>query len=315
MLQAHPELVALAKTAAGYFADQLAPSTRHLYAGDWQRFADWCAAYGMTALPADVGTVALYITAIAKQERSLSTIKHHLAAIKAKHEDAGYPSSPASPIIKRIIQGISRQHGRPARSAQALLPETLRQVVQAIDETTLIGKRDKALLLLGFAGAFRRSELVGLNMEDLQWYDAGVIVQLGHTKTDQHGQGRLVGIPRGAHPETCPVLALETWLLAAHLDTGAIFRGMDGKDRLISPRLSGRAVSLIIKRHLTAVGLDTTRYSGHSLRAGHCTAAVRAGVHAKLIMQQSGHRSHGMMLKYIRLGSIFSENSANAINV
>ncbi|MHB9024734.1 MAG: site-specific integrase [Armatimonadota bacterium] len=309
---ANEELARLAKHACHYYNYQLATSTLNAYASDWRGFQRWCQSHGLDSLPSDITTVALYAAWMAEQSRRPSTIQRHLAAIRAKHEEEGYPTPTKSPVVKRVMHGINRKHGSPSVGAEAILPETLQKMLAAIDKNTLIGKRDRALLLLGYAGAFRRSELVGLNVADIQWHDdEGIILQLSHSKTDQEGRGRLVGIPRGKHSETCPVTALKAWLTAASIREGAIFRGMDCHSRIVSPRLTGRAVSMIIKRHVKATGLDTLHYSGHSLRAGHCTAAARAGVSEKLIMAQSGHRSHGSMLKYIRSGKILKENSAS----
>jgi integrase len=305
----------LAEQAQEYLDCHLAPSTLHAYAGAWRGFEEWCADFGLAALPATVNTVGLYISWLAERHRQLSTISQHLAAIKAKHDDAGYDAPTQSPEIKGILRGISRKHGQPPKGADPILVETLQQLLVVIDETTRIGKRDRALLLLGFAGAFRRSELVTLNMADITWRDEGMLILLRRTKTDQQGLGRFVGIPRGKRPGTCPVQALATWLQAAGITEGALFRGMDRADRIISERLSGRAVSLIIKRHAITAGLDAAHLSGHSLRAGHCTSAARAGVSEKLIMQQTGHASHQTLLKYLRLGSIFSENSATSLDL
>ncbi|MHB9023957.1 MAG: site-specific integrase [Armatimonadota bacterium] len=256
----------------------------------------------------------MYITWMATRGYKPSTIKRHLAAIKAQHVAQGYQTPTHSQVVKGVMRGISRKHGAPPRGAEAILPETLRTLLHEIDAATLIGKRDRALLLTGFSGAFRRSELVGLNIDDIAWRDEGAIFLLRHSKTDQHGQGRFVGIPRGKRVDECPVTALHEWLIAAGIEQGAVFRGMDCHGRIISERLSGRAVPLIIKRYATAAGLDAAQYSGHSLRSGHCTAAARAGVSERIIMQQSGHTSHNTMLKYVRVGKIFEENSAAGID-
>lgn len=309
------ELAKLAKQAQTYFSNHHAFTTKQAYTRDWFGFQSWCKNYGLCALPADMSTVSLYITWMAQSHRALSTITQHLAAIKAVHENKGYISPTHSTVITTILRGIRRQFGSLSHGVEAILPEMLHQLLATIDDTTLIGKRDRTILLLGFAGAFRRSEIVGININDLNWRDEGVVILLRQSKTDQTGHGRLVGIPRGKHPEFCPVLALETWLSASGIKDAAIFRGMDCYDRIVSPRLSGRAIAQIIKRRAIAAGLDPSRYSGHSLRAGHCTAAARAGVSEKLIMQQTGHKSHQTMLKYIRLGKILTENSARIINL
>jgi len=310
-----PELVSLAKQAEYYFAYQHAESTDHIYEQDWEGFKRWCDAYRLCCLPAEVRTVALYISSLAERKLAVSTIKRHLAAIKTQHEHAGFQTPTQSEIIKGIKRGISRKHGIPPHGAEALLPEALKKIIDEIDLTTLIGKRDLALLLVGFYGALRRSELVGLSTDDIQWSNEGVVLLLHHSKTDQHGKGMLVGIPRGKRPETCPVIALETWLMVAGIKEGAVFRGMDCHDRIVSERLSGRAVPMIIKCYAKAAGLDPAHLSGHSLRAGHCTSAARAGVPYNIIMKQTRHASLQTMLKYIEMGKLFVENSASAISL
>jgi len=310
-----PELHEIALQAEQYLFNHRAASTESVYGQDWLGFQKWCSSHGLSSFPSDVRTIALYITWMAKNGRVVSTIKRHLAAIKARHDDAGFPTPTHSAIIKGIMQGISRRHGKPPRGADALLPETLNRLIEKIDQTTLIGKRDHALLLIGFYGALRRSELVGLSINDIRWCNEGVILLLHHSKTDQCGKGMLVGIPRGKRPETCPVIALETWLVEAGIKEGAVFRGMDCHDRIVSKRLSGRAVPMIIKCYAKAAGLDSAHLSGHSLRSGHCTSAARAGVPHNIIMKQTRHASLQTMLKYVELGKLFMENSASAISL
>jgi len=196
----------------------------------------------------------------------------------------------------------------------ALLTEDIQQMV-AMLPATLHGMRDAALLLIGFAGAFRRSELVALDVDDLQLRSEGYLIRIRRSKTDQQGRGRWVGIPYGDHPTTCPVLALQRWLAASTITEGAVFRGVNRHGQLASTRLSKRAIADIVKRTAETGGLDPSRYSGHSLRSGHCTSAARAGVPERIIMQQTGHRSERMVRHYIQQSSVFTENSAKALGL
>jgi integrase len=180
---------------------------------------------------------------------------------------------------------------------------------------TRVGLRDRALLLLGFAGAFRRSELVGLDVADLEFARAGVIVTLRKSKTDQEGRSRRLGIPFGSSEQTCPVRSVQAWLEAARISEGPVFRSLDRFQQVQGARLSDKAVALIIKRRAKAVGLDPARYAGHSLRAGLATSAAAAGASERVIMSQTGHRSADMVRRYIRDGSLFTSNPAGMVGL
>jgi integrase len=181
--------------------------------------------------------------------------------------------------------------------------------------TTVIGTRDRALLLLGFAGAFRRSELVGLDVKDLAFTREGLTITLHRSKTDQGGTGRKVGVPFGANPETCPVRLVQAWIEHAGLADGPLFRPIDRHGRLGAGRLSGVDVARVVKKLASRAGLDPAKYAGHSLRAGHATSAAIAGASERSIMAQTGHRSVQMVRRYIRDGSLFRENSAGKLGL
>jgi integrase len=176
---------------------------------------------------------------------------------------------------------------------------------------TRVGLRDRALLLLGFAGAFRRSELVGLDVTDLELSSGGLVVTLRRAKTDQEGRSRRVGIPYGSSERTCPVRSLQAWLDSARISDGPVFRSLDKFQRVQNRRLSDKAVARIVKRRAAAVGLDPARYAGHSLRAGLATSAAAGGASERVIMAQAGHRSADMVRRYIRGGNLWRENAAS----
>jgi integrase len=172
--------------------------------------------------------------------------------------------------------------------------------------------RDRALLLIGFAGALRRSELVGLDVADIEHVRQGIILSLRRSKTDQDGEGRTIGIPFG-RTRWCPVAALDLWLTASAITAGAVFRPVDRHGRMHGARLSGEAVSLVVRQWVAAAGLDATKYSGHSLRAGLATSAAQAGVPTWRIRTQMRHASDAMLARYIREGELFTENAAGAL--
>jgi integrase len=194
--------------------------------------------------------------------------------------------------------GIRRRHKVAQRQAKPLLRKDLLEILDTIG-TSNRDVRDKALLLIGFAGAFRRSELVGINVEDLEWRPDGVIVGLRSSKTDQVGEGRKVGIPMGS-PGTCPVTALKSWLTSSSIQQGPVFRAINRHGHMNFRRLSGEAVSLILKKRVWALSLDETHYSGHSLRAGLATSAAAAGIPIFSIRQLTGHTQDKTLALYIR---------------
>jgi len=190
--------------------------------------------------------------------------------------------------------------------------------IRAMMENTdagLIGLRDRVLILLGFAGAFRRSEVAGLNVADLEFSRDGLAVTLRRSKTDQEAQGRKIGIPYGSNPETCPVRTLQAWLERAGLTEGPVFRSLNRHGQIQPGRLSGADVARIVKKLAQRAGLDPAKYAGHSLRAGHATSAAASGASERSIMNQTGHRSVQMVRRYIREGSLFRENSAGKLGL
>ena len=207
------------------------------------------------------------------------------------------------------MAGIRRAKGTASAAKAPAITEDIRRMVAAVPEN-LLGLRDRALLLVGFAGGFRRSELVGLDREDCEFTSDGVILVLRRSKMDQEGAGRKIAIPFGSNPETCPVRTLEAWLSTPALEQGALFRPVSRHGQIQAARLSGHAIALVVKRYAMAAGLDPLKYSGHSLRSGLATSAAINGASERSIMAQTGHRSLAMVRRYIRDGNLFRENAA-----
>lgn len=317
-------LDAVADRARAYVREARAQNTRRAYASDWQAFAGWCAAAQLQAMPAAPETVGLYLAAQAETLRP-GTLGRRLVAIAAAHRAAGHQLDTRHRAIRETLAGIKRQHGTAQQGKAPAVVAEIRRMVEAQPET-LAGTRNRAILLLGFAGAFRRSEIAGLDVEDLAFTAEGVVVALRRSKTDQQGEGRKVGLPYGSTPATCPVRTLRAWLDAAQITTGSLFREigtggqvvtayLDAAGRQRGERLSDKSVALVVKAAARAAGLDPARYGGHSLRAGLATSAAAAGVTERSIMQQTGHRSVTMVRRYIRSGELFRENAAAGVGL
>jgi integrase len=311
----------LAKAALGYARFNRATSTQRAYANDWAHFCAWTAAHGLDSLPAAPETVALYVTDLASTPQSTtgaplrpSTINRRLAAIAVHHKRAGYDSPSSAPGVREIMKGIRRSLRVAQREAAPAGIGEIRRMIAHLP-SDIAGTRDRALLLVGFAGATRRSELVGLDVADIIEGDQGLAIIIRSSKTDQEGRGRQVAIPRGHDPETCPVRALQGWLEAAAIDDGPVFRPIDRHGNIASARLSDRAVALIVKRAAEGAGLDPTRYSGHSLRAGFATTAAANGAPERAIANQTGHKSMEVLRRYVRHGSLFTDNAATMLGL
>lgn len=299
--------------ASGFVRQAKSENTRRGYRADWQDFANWCEKYRRVALPAAPDTVAYYL---ADRSRNLktSTLQRRLATIAEAHRAAGFDSPNTHAQVRLVWAGIRREKGTAQAHMKPALTRHIRLMVGYLPDN-LLGCRDRALLLLGYAGAMRRSELVGLDVADLALSDEGLVVIIRRSKTDQEGRGRKVGIPFGTCPDTCAVRAVQSWLDASGIDEGPLFRSVNKHGQVMPARLSDRAVAEVVKRSLVAAGKNPRRYAGHSLRAGLITQAAMAGVSERAIQEQSGHRSLMVLRRYIRDGSLFRENAAAKVGL
>jgi integrase len=244
----------------------------------------------------------------------VGSIQRRLNAIAEAHKAAGLESPTASGMVKNTLKGIKRTMGTAAVQKAPALTDDIRAMVEVADQG-LIGLRDRALILLGFAGAFRRSEVVSLDVADLDFGRDGLTVTLRRSKTDTEGHGRKIGVPYGSNPETCPVRVMQLWLETASIASGPVFRSINRHGHVQARRLSPADVARIVKKLAESAGLDAAKYAGHSLRAGHATSAANAGASERSIMNQTGHRSVQMVRRYIRDGSLFRENSAGKLGL
>jgi len=283
----------------------LSANSKRAYAADLAHFR---ASGG--DIPCSPEAVAGYLAEIA-DTHAVATIQRRLATIAKAHRASGHDDPCRAEIVKASMRGIRRIKGVAQREAQALQRDDLFLVLERMGDRP-IDIRDKALLLIGFAAAFRRSELVGLDCDDVEHVRQGIVLHLRRSKTDQDGQGRKIAIPHG-RTRWCPVRHLTEWLVHAGIEQGPIFRSIDRHGHIAPDRLSGEAVATIMKKRVEAAGFDPATFSGHSLRAGFATSAVMAGASTFKIRAQTGHRSDAMLARYVRDGSLFTDNAAGAV--
>jgi len=300
--------------ARAFASASRAPRTRDAYRLQFGTFAAWCSARGLEALPALPATVAAYLVSRTDAGRKVASIALALTAIGSVHKAAGHTSPASHPAVAATWQGIRRTLGTAQRRAAPAAVDELRAMLEALPCAGLGAVRDRALLLVGFAGAFRRSELVALDVADLAFRSEGLVVSVRRSKTDQEGAGAEVAISAGEHAATCPVRAVRAWLELASVAEGAVFRSVDRHGRM-GERLDGAEVSRVVKRAAKRAGLDASRFSGHSLRAGLATTAAKLGRADRSIMRQGRWASRTMVDRYVREASLFTDNASAGIGL
>lgn len=305
---ANDSFAVLDAAALRYVNANRAAATEKAYLSDWDHFVRWTDRHGVAALPASPVTVVRYVTELAETHKP-STINRRLASIAVMHHRNGQETPTTNTAVREVMKGIRRTLRVAQRQAAPAVIGEIRKMVAHLPDTT-IGIRDRAILLTGFAGALRRSELVAIDVADLQDRPEGITVTLWISKTDQEGQSRQVAIPYGRDPETCPVKALRAWLSEAGIESGPVFRPIDRHGNVADSRLSDRAIALIIKNRAGKAGLDPESYSGHSLRAGFATTAAANNQPERKIANQTGHKSMEVLGRYIRTGTIWTDNAA-----
>ena len=309
-----PELSSALTTAEidatmGYAAAETAQATRRAYQSDWADFAAWCASRGATALPAHQGIVAAYLSALADSGRKSSTIGRRAAAIGYHHKMAGHEPPTSSEGVRAVLRGIRRTIGSAKQGKAPATADLIGQML-ALCPDSMIGKRDRALLCLGFAGAFRRSELCALEVADLTEVADGLRILIRRSKGDQEGQGQEVAIPRGY--KLRPVEAVQAWLAAAGISSGPVFRAVAQGGKVSDDALADDSAARIVKRYARRVGLDPATYAGHSLRSGFLTSAAESGASVWKMSEQSRHKSLDTLRGYVRRVDLFKEHAGAA---
>ena len=293
-----------------------APATLRAYKADWTHFAQWCAAHGFIPVPAEPATVGAYLASLASSHAP-TTIRRRLSALGKMHRFNDLPWNPAHRDIQGPLQGVLRTHGRPVRKAAALTLPMLRQLLATCDQGSR-GRRDRALLLFGFVGALRRSELVSLRVEDVAVVPNGLRLRIRRGKTDQLGLGAEVGLPRGRHAETCPVRAFEAWQAVAKRRAGPLFRKISTAGGIGDTALHPDAVRRILAHRVQMAGIAVEgfdRLSAHALRVGFITAAYNEGVRDEDIMRHTRHCDLRTMRGYVQRADLVSESPAGVLDL
>jgi integrase len=299
-----------AEAAASFANEQHARATRKAYRTDFRIFEAWCASRGLAAIPALPGTVATFLAAQAGDGAKPSTLSRRLAAIRYVHASANQPSPTAHEAVKATLAGIRRAQGVAPDRKAPITAERLLQMV-ALVPNTLRGARDRAVLLLGFAGALRRSELAALDVRDIEFVAEGMRVTIRRSKTDQEGAGHTIAIVRGAC--ACPVDAVRQWLECAKITAGPVFRRITKGGRLMEFALTPHSVGMIVKIWAGRAGFNVREFGAHSLRAGFLTSAAMRGASIFKMMDVSRHKSVDTLRGYVRDADAFKNHAGTGL--
>ncbi len=276
-------------------------NTVRAYESDFKDFSLFCIKNNLQSMPTEPKTISIYLTQLSRNYK-FSTLKRRIASIKVVHKLKGHYIDSKHPIIVENLLGIKRINGSYQKAKKPLLFNSLKLIIKAINEYENIKYkkiRNISLLLLGFAGGFRRSELVNINYEDLDFVEEGLKIFVKRSKTDQSGEGLIKAIPYFKNKEYCPVTKLNDWISYSNISSGKIFS------------ISDKSVSLIIKKYACISNLDPKKYGGHSLRSGFATSAAETGVEERHIMAMTGHKTTQMVRRYIQEANLFKNNALN----
>lgn len=294
-------------SARRYARASKSDATLRAYASALRSFEAWCWPRRLMSLPAEVATVVDFLSAEADAGRKVASIAQKAAAIRWAHKTAGYPSPTELEPVVSVMRGIRRSVGVAPLQKQPITAERMLSILAHVPADTLAGKRDRAMLLLGFAGAFRRSELAAIELDHLTFGKDGVDVRIPRSKTDQEGAGQTVAVPHGRHLR--PVEALQDWLAASMIESGPVFRPVSRSGKLGAEGLTGHSIASVVKRHAALAGLKVDDFSGHSLRAGFVTSAADRGADLNRIMDVSRHVDPRTVRTYIRRADRYKDHA------
>ena len=294
-----------------------ANNTLRAYKSDFKDFGGFCVRHGLNSLPTEPKVVSLYLTHLSKKSK-ISTLRRRLVSISMVHKLKGYYLDTKHPIIVENLMGIRRVKGSIQKGKKPLLINNLKLIINVINEQKIeeIKKlRDKTIILIGFGGGFRRTELISIDHEDLEFVPEGLKITIKKSKTDQYGEGMIKGLPYFNNENYCPVVNLKKWLEISRIRSGPIFRRFSKGSLLTDNRLTDQSVVLLIKKYLNLAGIESKNFAGHSLRSGFATVAAESGADERSIMAMTGHKNTQMVRRYIREANIFKNNALNKINL
>ncbi len=294
-----------------------ADNTLRAYKSDFKDFEAFCAKHGFNSIPSEPKVVSLYLTHLSGNSK-LSTLRRRLVSIGVVHKLKGHYLDTKHPVIIENLMGIKRKKGSMQIGKKPILINHLKQIINVIDEEKIekIKKlRNRTLVLIGFGGGFRRTELISIDCEDLDFVEEGVKITLRRSKTDPFGEGLVKGIPYFANEKYCPVTSLKNWLNLSKIKTGPIFRRFSKGSILTNHRLTDQSVVLIIKNSLKLGGVESENFAGHSLRSGFATVAAESGADERSIMAMTGHKTTQMVRRYIKEANIFKNNALSKIKL
>ena len=294
-----------------------ANNTLRAYRSDFKDFGAFCAKHGLNSLPTEPKIVSLYLTNLSKNSK-ISTLRRRLVSIGMVHKLKGHYLDTKHPIIIENLMGIRRVKGSIQKGKKPLLINHLKSIINVIDEQKIqeIKKlRDKSIILVGFGGGFRRTELISIDYEDLEFVAEGLKITIKKSKTDQYGQGMIKGLPYFNNKVYCPVTNLKHWLEISRINSGPIFRRFSKGSYLTDKRLTDQSVVLLMKEYLNLAGIENKNFAGHSLRSGFATVAAESGADERSIMAMTGHKTTQMVRRYIREANIFKNNALNKVKI
>ena len=292
------------------------PNTVRAYKSDFEDFGLFCVKNSFKTLPSEPKVISLYLTYLSSKNIKISTIKRRLVSIGMVHKIKGHYLDTKHPVIIENLMGIKRRKGTYQKAKKPILINDLKHIIDVINkenEPEIKKLRNKALLLIGFSGGFRRNELVSLDYEDIEFVFEGIKIRLKNSKTDQFGEGFTKGIPHFENSIYCPVSNLKKWINISKIKKGPLFTRFSKGSKITNVRLSNQSVALIIKDYLLKAGIDNQNYSGHSLRSGFATSAAESGAEERSIMAITGHKSTEMVRRYIKEANLFKNNALNKI--
>ena len=294
-----------------------ANNTLRAYKSDFKDFGAFCAKHGFNSIPTEPKVVSLYLTHLSANSK-ISTLRRRLVSIGIIHKLKGHYLDTKHPVIIENLMGIKRKKGSIQIGKKPILINHLKQIIDVIDNQKIqkIKKlRNRTLILIGFGGGFRRTELISIDYEDIDFVKEGVKINLKRSKTDQFGEGLLKGLPYFENIKYCPVTSLKDWIYLSKIKTGPVFRRFAKGSILTGHRLTDQSVALIIKDCLKLAGIENHNFSGHSLRSGFATVAAESGADERSIMAMTGHKTTQMVRRYIREANIFKNNALNKIKI